>query len=362
MQSTELGAEIYVLRSSDSDLIAVGTDHSVEVLLVDDRFTPVASFHVGQRITALAFSPRTISPSRSQDWLIEIVAATANFGLHLLTKRPNSEDIFSFGGGLSGVSLYIYPLSCSLKKMSQHHACVNDIAFCGGLGEDSARYVATVSADALLIIWDIYPASSPSSSSSSNLSLSPPPRSQPTAYTIAFPHELRSVCSHPSSSKEFLVADARGSIFLTDWQTGFDSWRLVELADPHALAASTTLSSAAASWKKDNADIIGGVFGSRYSIWDISNLQGGKPLIGNVCPEGVDRFRWCPTLPAFAISSSSKAATIYIHDLNHSSPTTIVLAPRPHFLRDFDWIASRTPRIAAAVGRRIMVLSVTCLS
>ncbi|KAJ7055177.1 hypothetical protein C8F01DRAFT_1211717 [Mycena amicta] len=314
MQSTELGAEIYVLRSSDSDLIAVGTDHSVEVLLVDDR----------HRITALAFSPRTISPSRL--WL-----ATANFGLHLLTKRPNSEDIFSFGGGLSG-----------------HHACVNDIAFCGGLGEDSARYVATVSA-----LLRLHPPI---------CHCLPPPRSQPTAYTIAFPHELRSVCSHPSSSKEFLVADARGSIFLTDWQTGFDSWRLVELADPHALAASTTLSSAAASWKKDNADIIGGVFGSRYSIWDISNLQGGKPLIGNVCPEGVDRFRWCPTLPAFAISSSSKAATIYIHDLNHSSPTTIVLAPRPHFLRDFDWIASRTPRIAAAVGRRIMVLSVTCLS
>ncbi|KAF7322726.1 WD-REPEATS-REGION domain-containing protein [Mycena chlorophos] len=338
MYSVELGSEIFCLRASledSSNLIAVGTEHSVEVFLLDDqKLANVASFHVGQRITALAFSPKTTSPPRSpDDWTIEIVAASANFGLHLLTKGAHSDNnVFSFGGGLSG-----------------HHGTVVDITFSGGLGEDAMRYVATVSADRLLIIWDLYPTSTPSSPTSpSNLSPSPTPRSQPTAYTIAFPHELRSVCSHPSSSKEFLVADARGSIFLTDWrsdpeETGDDSWRVFELVDPHALAASHSapVGGGSASWKRDNVDIIGAVFDSRYSVWDVQRLQGGKPLMVFLC-EGADRFRWSPTMPVFAIST-----------------TTIQVAPRPHVLRDFDWVkVGRTPHIAAAVGRRIMVVGV----
>lgn len=58
-----------------------------------------------------------------------LTAASADFGLHLLTKSHNElEYIFPFGGGLSG-----------------HHGCINDMTFCGGRTEDSARYVATVS-------------------------------------------------------------------------------------------------------------------------------------------------------------------------------------------------------------------------
>ena len=58
-----------------------------------------------------------------------IAAASADFGLYLLTKsQDEGENIFPFGGGLSG-----------------HHGRVNDITFCGGGGEDSTRYVATVS-------------------------------------------------------------------------------------------------------------------------------------------------------------------------------------------------------------------------
>ncbi|KAF7304767.1 DEAD-box protein abstrakt [Mycena kentingensis (nom. inval.)] len=352
MLSMELGSEVFVIRASQNeasqDLIALGTSHSVEVFSIDqNKFTPVAAFHVGQRITAIAFSPRSVSPIRSQDdWVIELVAASSNFGLHLLTKTPMlDESVYSFGGGLSG-----------------HHACVNDIAFCGGLGEDSARFVATVSNDKLLFVWDLDP-SPASPKSSPSLSMSPE-RAQPTAYTIAFRHALHSVCSHRSSSREFVVADARGSIFLTDWRSDpdeadIDSWRQVELVDPHALATSTILGGSA-SWRIDNPDIVGAVFGSRYSIWDISKLQGGKPLLSGVCQEGSDRFRWCPTLPIFAISSCSpaKGATISIHTLTPST-TTIALAPRPHFIRDFDWISSPTPRIAAATGRRVILFDVT---
>jgi hypothetical protein len=47
----------------------------------------------------------------------------------LLTKDPDvDEDIFPFGGGLSG-----------------HHGLVSDMTFCGGPTDDAARYVATVS-------------------------------------------------------------------------------------------------------------------------------------------------------------------------------------------------------------------------
>jgi hypothetical protein len=58
-----------------------------------------------------------------------LVVAGEDFGLHLLTKsHSGAEDIYSFGGGLSG-----------------HHGKINDMVFCGGWDEDSARYVATVS-------------------------------------------------------------------------------------------------------------------------------------------------------------------------------------------------------------------------
>lgn len=58
-----------------------------------------------------------------------LVSACADFGLHLLTKSSTTEEhVFAFGGGLSG-----------------HHGKVNDMAYAGGRGEDSTRYLATVS-------------------------------------------------------------------------------------------------------------------------------------------------------------------------------------------------------------------------
>ncbi|KAJ7098179.1 hypothetical protein B0H15DRAFT_772575 [Mycena belliarum] len=355
-------SDIYVLQAAHTDdapdLVALGTDHSVQVLVIADR-TSIASFHIGSRITSIAFSPRSVSPSCSDDWLVELAAASADFGLHLLTKLPESDEtVFAFGGGLSG-----------------HHGRVNDMAFCGGRGADSFRYVATVSDDKMLMVWDLYPTVDTSSNRTSPDSLglsgssSPPPRLQPTAYVIAFPHPLNTVDSHPSSSKEFLVADARGSIFLTDWRSdpddsGFESWRLVELVEPYALAATSTglsIQGGSAAWRRDNPDIVGAVYGSRYSLWDISRLQGGKPTSGTTFPQGGHRFRWCPTFPEyFAISTQSpgKGAVINLHHTGYSQPTTMPLGPRPHFVRDFDWLAARTPRIAAAVGHKVVVFSV----
>lgn len=92
--------DIFVLRAcyydDAADLIAVGGDHSVEVLLTVScslprswrphalnffRKTPtscksIANFHIGTRITALAWSSNVTSPSSSDDWSIEYVDGT----------------------------------------------------------------------------------------------------------------------------------------------------------------------------------------------------------------------------------------------------------------------------------------------
>jgi hypothetical protein len=115
-------------------------------------------------------------------------------------------------------------------------------------------------------------------------------------------------------------------------------------------------------------DSIGAVHRSRFSLWDLSKLQGGKPtLSGASFPEGAHRFRWCPTYPEyFAISTRSTAggggrgATIHVHSALHArahvEPTAFTLASRPLCVRDFDFISLKgIPRIAAAVGHELIV-------
>lgn len=110
---------------------------------------------------------------------------------------------------------------------------------------------------------------------------------------------------------------------------------------------------------------IGAVHRSRFSLWDLSKLHGGKPaLSGASFPEGAHRFRWCPTYPEyFAISTRSagaRGATIHVHSALHAhahvEPTAFTLAPRPLCVRDFDFLSLKgIPRIAAAVGHELIV-------
>ena len=165
------------------------------------------------------------------------------------------------------------------------------MTFCGGRSEDSARYVATVSGiipnippslltlllsadDKMLMVWDLHPATVDISSSVLSLEGSPPQnatspadRLQPTAYVIAFSHPLTTISSHPSTSKEFLVSDCRGSIFLTDWRSDPQdidpsNWRhssLIELVEPYMLSDSTMgLSmhwSGSVAWRGDTTNM-----------------------------------------------------------------------------------------------------------
>ncbi|KAH9174248.1 hypothetical protein EDB89DRAFT_1849205 [Lactarius sanguifluus] len=371
------GALIHVVRACDNadapSLVAIGGENSVSVLLITDTSVDlVASFHIGSRITALAWSPRTVSSSSSDQWLIELTAASADFGLHLLTKSPDvDEDVFPFGGGLSG-----------------HHGPVNDMTFCGGPTDESARYVATVSDDKMLMVWDLHPTvdipSAPLSVSPSNDDGSGDPssspgsnsRPQPTAYVISFPHALSAVCAHASTTKDLLVADVRGSLALIDWRSDpshapADAWhhpRVLELAAPRAVAGAAGAFPASAAWQHANSDIIGSVHRSRFSLWDLSKLQGGKPaLSGASFPEGAHRFRWCPTYPEyFAISTrnaGARGATIHVHSAMHAhahvEPTAFTLAPRPLCVRDFDFVPLKgIPRIAAAVGHELVIFPI----
>ncbi|KAK7447055.1 hypothetical protein VKT23_014266 [Stygiomarasmius scandens] len=351
---------VSVLSCSHSDdapdLVAIGGEHSVQVLLIQkDAIKSVALFHIGTRVTALAWSPRTISPSSSDEWLYELVAAGSDFSLHLLSKSSaESESAFHFGGGLSG-----------------HHGKINGMTFCGGSGEDSSRYVATVSDDKMLMVWDLNPDTNNDQSADTDSS-----RPQPTAYAIPFPHPLTSINSHPSSSKEFLVSDCRGSIFLTDWRSDpvespSGSTNIVELSEPRALSdASLGLAlhlSGSVAWHRGSADMVGAVYGSKYAVWDISKLHGGKPSAsGGTFSQGGHKFRWCDTHPEyFAISTQSplKGAVIQIYNSNflsaHAQPTVFSIAPRPHFVQDFDFVTlGNVPTLAVAVGRSVFVFPI----
>jgi hypothetical protein len=188
----------------------------------------------------------------------------------------------------------------------------------------------------MLMVWDLHPTVDIASGLSSpvrspDIMGSPAGgRPHPTAYVIAFPYPLISVNSHPSTSKEFLVSDCRGSIFLTDWcsdpkQGEQENWRhssLIELVEPSMLSdTSTGLSlqwSGSVDWRRDSVDMyvapvvayirvgltsrswnsVGAVYRSKFSIWDMSKLQGGKPCATGISfPGGGHRFRFACRLP-----------------------------------------------------------------
>jgi hypothetical protein len=121
------------------------------------------------------------------------------------------------------------------------------------------------------MVWDLHPtvdisssAPSPARSAPQIVTSSPMDRPQPTAYVIAFPHPLAAISSNPATSKEFVVSDCRGSIFITDWRSDpqdIDQRHssLVELVEPYALAESTmglcTQWSGSVAWRRDTPDM-----------------------------------------------------------------------------------------------------------
>lgn len=133
----------------------------------------------------------------------------------------------------------------------------------------------------MLMVWDLHPAVDPTPSSRTpsptlelDISMSPPmsARPQPTAYVIPFPHPLTTIRSHPATSKEFVVADARGSVFLADWRSDPEEEAaaaelrhssVIELIEPVKLAGEVMGGSrdaqgkwsASVDWRVDSMDV-----------------------------------------------------------------------------------------------------------
>jgi hypothetical protein len=104
--------------------------------------------------------------------------------------------------------------------------------------------------DKMLMVWDLHP----------NVTVQLlHERPQPTVYAIPFSHPLTSIDAHSSSDKEFLVADCKGSVYITDWKSdpenaGKHNPNIIELIDPSTLISHTGLSGSVA-WRPDNADM-----------------------------------------------------------------------------------------------------------
>jgi hypothetical protein len=149
--------------------------------------------------------------------------------------------------------------------LRQYQVCSSNIA-----NSFRTTFKTQIIDDKMLMVWDLHPAADIESSppaSTTSLSPSPSSRSQPTAYVIPFRNPLTSIRSHPSTSKEFLVSDCCGAVYLTDWRSDPDEgdpgglWHssLVELIEPSALSVSClggpSQWSASVDWRSDTVDL-----------------------------------------------------------------------------------------------------------
>lgn len=74
--------------------------------------------------------------------------------------------------------------------------------------------------------------------------------------------------------------------------------------------------------------------------------------------------RWCPTNSdyfAIAAHSVKRGAVLHVHNIGYinAQPSIINVAPRPHRIRDFDFMALRSqPLLAVAFSQHVAVFSI----
>ena len=110
------------------------------------------------------------------------------------------------------------------------------------------------------------------------------------------------------------------------------------------------------------------IFRSRVPAWYTSIPVGSYSVIVQSLVTLSLSISWSPTSTTlFALCSHSplEDAAILIQDTRFDKldPRRIVLKPRPHRVRDFDWlrgsgIGNGEPRIVAGVGRKVMVIDI----
>lgn len=101
----------------------------------------------------------------------------------------------------------------------------------------------------ILLFWDLS-SGKPTSPPPSPPTRSPSPNARPVAapFAASYGHPLHSVCSHPSTSKELVVSDSQGSIFVVDWRVDeepldaqpYRGLSVAQLIDCRALADART--------------------------------------------------------------------------------------------------------------------------
>ncbi|KAG8692751.1 hypothetical protein FRC09_010986, partial [Ceratobasidium sp. 395] len=288
-------SDVHVVKSCQHErgrgLLAVAGESRVEILLRDNSqkflvFNTVASFHVGSNAVALDWSPDAISPASSDNWNIELGVACADGNMRILRKTPLSPltgEIRIFGGGTTGHSARITSLAFSSARAGTH--------------------VASVGEDCNLLVWNLSPKGIKTEDldgSDADMSMEGAgvDEQPPSAYPISFTHPLQDVIAHDGNARSLLVADSRGAVSLVDWagmetEEGTpDGWRrqrIVELIDPKRVAEGITgvrtsgvprnsSLGGGADWKPDDPNLIGATYGSRWMIWDLGRLQGGKPI------------------------------------------------------------------------------------
>ena len=111
--------------------------------------------------------------------------------------------------------------------------------------------------DKVLLFWDLSPPTEDESLPTSPLPPAGAPlrssahssRPEPLAFAVPYAHPLHSVASHPSTSKELVVSDAQGSVFVVDWRVDladknpderYRGLSIAQLVDPRALADART--------------------------------------------------------------------------------------------------------------------------
>ncbi|EUC62084.1 Smg-4/UPF3 family protein [Rhizoctonia solani AG-3 Rhs1AP] len=368
-------SDVYVVKSCQHErgrgLLAVAGESRVEVLLRDSsqRFlslTPIASFHVGATVIALDWSPEAVSPNSSDNWNIELGVACADGNMRILRKTPQSPptgEIRVFGGGTTGHSARISSLAFSSAREGMH--------------------VASVGEDCNLLIWNLSKRIKTEDDPDSSMDLGDDQQDQdqaPSAYPIAFSHPLQDVIAHDANARVLLVADSRGTVSLVDWagaeaeEDAPDGWhrqRVVELMDPRRVAEGITgvrtsgvpMNSSlggGADWKPDDPNLIGATYGSRWMIWDLRRVQGGKPVAtGEGFLSGGHRFRWCPTDEnLFAVSTTSPVpgAAIKVYHISFPGATIMSSAAKPEPPSKSKTKSSRTKQSASGNTPRLKVV------
>ena len=280
-------------------------------------FRPVTSFFLGCRIISAAWSPSTRCIRDSDDadsWQIEILVATDVDELRLLTASSD-EDV-----------------PTSHKKVADLHARVLDVAWCGSSGYES--FVATACADGAVQVWNLEPENGSDSA---------------TCQTHYLDSAVLSVAFHTKMPKLLLAFESGGVGYCIDWLASREELRTTaSFHEPMTVGLHATQgydAQGAAAWQSQDADIVGALLGTRWSVWNMStgHVPVASGQLHQTSATGYGGFRFCPTNSRlFAVFVS----TLSHHVLTHSgySTSTSGLAGSTAAVYIFDSAVPSSPR------------------